>query len=52
MKQINQIIAMASTKVETYEKTQHNKVLQSDQNARYTFILTAEDRRYVLKENR
>jgi hypothetical protein len=47
MKQINQIIAMASTKVETYEQTQHNKVLQSDQNARYAFILTAEDRRYA-----
>ena len=45
MKQINQIIAMASTKVETYEQTQHNKALQSDQNARYAFILTAEDRR-------
>jgi len=28
-----------------------NKILQSDQNARYALILTAEERRYNLKEN-
>jgi len=46
MKQINQIIAMASTKIETYEQPQHNKGMQSDQNARCAFILTADARRY------
>ena len=30
-----------------HEKLRHNKRMQSDQNARYAFILTADAKRYV-----